>query len=212
MTTDTAPDATETSPAADTSASADSGTAPEAVKAEAGKTLLTTPLESKAFALTLPDGSPLDPAVLTRITDLANKAGVTDEKAAQDIVDLLHGEASATVESIRTAYAKDGAEWTKMVKSHEAEALRDPALGANDPAKLSVAVTEAKAVIGRFAPAGFSDYLDESGLGSDPRFLKFTRAVYAGMKEDTLVKGNPMPPKPKTAAQRMYPNMVSSEA
>lgn len=215
MTTDTAPDATETSPAADTSvASADTGTAPTVDTPEAGKTLLTTPTEPKAvaFALTLPDGSPLDPAVLTRITDLAKKAGVTDEKAAQEIVDLLHGEASATVESIKTAFAKDGAEWTKLVKSHEAAALADPKLGANDPAKLSVAVTEAKAVIGKFAPEGFSDFLDESGLGSDPRFLTFARAVYAGMKEDTLVKGAPMPPKPKTAAQRMYPHMASQEA
>jgi hypothetical protein len=213
MTTATAPETTETAPASDTSdVSADKGTAPETEKSEAGKTLLTTPTEEpKAFALALPDGSPLDPAVLTRITDLAQKAGVTDEKAAQEIVDLLHGEASATIDSIKTAFAKDGSEWTKIVKAHEAAALADPALGANDPAKLSVAVTEAKAVIGKFAPEGFTDYLDESGLGSDPRFLKFARAVYAGMKEDTLVKGNPMPPKPKTAAQRMFPNLPSEE-
>lgn len=212
MTTATAPETTETSPAADTSVSADTGTAPDSAKSEAGKTLLTAPPESKAtFALALPDDSPLDPAVLTRITDLAQKAGVTDEKAAQEIVDLLHGEARATVESIKTAYAKDGSEWTKMVKTNEAAALSDPLLGANDPAKLSVAVTEAKAVVSKFAPDGFLAYLDESGLGSDPRFLKFARAVYAGMKEDTLVNGAPPPPKPKTAAQRMFPNLPSAE-
>ena len=214
MTTATAPETTETATASDTSTdSAAEGTAPEATKPEAGKTLLTTPPESEAveFKLALPEDSPLDPAVLTRITDLAKKAGVTDEKAAQEIVDLLHGEARATVDSIRTAYAKDGAEWTKLVKAHEASALADPLLGANDPAKLSVAVTEAKAVVGKFAPEGFSDYLDESGLGSDPRFLKFARAVYAGMKEDRHVNGAPPPPKPKTAAQRMFPNLPSEE-
>lgn len=215
MTTDTAPDATETSPAADTStASADTGTAPEPVKAEAGKTLLTTPeAESKpvSFNLTVPEGSPLDPAVLTRITDLAHKAGVTDEQTAQDIVALLHGEVSASVEAIKTAFAKDGSEWTKLVQANEADALKDPLLGNNDPAKLSVAVTEAKTVVGKFAPEGFMDFLDESGLGSDPRFLKFARAVYAGMKEDRLVNGNPPPPKPKTAAQRMFPNLPSEE-
>jgi len=213
MTTATAPETTETSPATDTSnVSADTGTAPEPAKVEAGKTLLTTPTdEPKAFALALPDGSPLDPAVLTRITDLAQKAGVTDEKAAQEIVDLLHGEASATIDALKTAFAKDGAEWTKMVQSHETAALADPLLGANDPAKLSVAVTEAKAVVGKFAPEGFMDYLDESGLGSDPRFLKFARAVYAGMREDRHVNGNPPPPKPKTSAQRMFPNLPSEE-
>jgi hypothetical protein len=31
------------------------------------------------------------------------------------------------------------------------------------------------------------------------------------MREDTLVKGNPPAPKPKTPAQRMYPNMPSIE-
>ena len=214
MTTATAPETTETSPATDTSTdSAAEGTAPEPAKVEAGKTLLTTPPESEAvkFNLALPEDSPLDPAVLTRITDLAKKAGVTDEKAAQEIVDLLHGEARATIDTLKTAFAKDGAEWTKMVKSHEASALSDPLLGANDPAKLSVAVTEAKAVVGKFAPEGFMDYLDESGLGSDPRFLKFARAVYAGMKEDRLVNGAPPPPKPKTAAQRMFPNLPSEE-
>lgn len=213
MTTATAPETTETATASDTSTdSAAEGTAPEAVKPEAGKTLLTTPPESEAtFNLALPEDSPLDPAVLTRITDLAKKAGVTDEKAAQEIVDLLHGEARATIDTLKTAFAKDGAEWTKMVKQHEASALSDPLLGANDPAKLSVAVTEAKAVVGKFAPEGFMDYLDESGLGSDPRFLKFARAVYAGMKEDRLVNGAPPPPKPKTAAQRMFPNLPSEE-
>lgn len=215
MTTETAPDATETSPAADTSnASAETGTAPKADAPEAGKTLLTTPeQESKpvSFNLTVPEGSPLDPAVLTRITDLAQKAGVTDEQAAQDIVALLHGEVTASIESLRTAFAKDGAEWTKMVQSHEAEALKDPLLGANDPAKLSVAVTEAKTVLGKFAPEGFSAFLDESGLGSHPAFLKFARAVYAGMKEDRHVNGAPPPPKPKTAAQRMFPNLPSEE-
>lgn len=214
MTTATAPDTTETATAGDTSASADTGTAPEAVKPEAGKTLLTTPeAESKpvSFSLALPDDSPLDPAVLTRITDLAQKAGVTDEKAAQDIVALLHGEVSASIESLKSAFAKDGTEWTKMVQTHEAAALSDPLLGANDPAKLSVAVTEAKAVVGKFAPEGFSAFLDESGLGSDPRFLKFARAVYAGMKEDRLVNGAPPQPKPKTAAQRMFPSLPSEE-
>ena len=219
MTTATAPNPTDSAPAGEPSVDAAEGTTSEPTKVADAGTLLTkqdgASQESATPAsleLALPSDSPLNPDVLPRITDLAQKAGVTDAATAQALVDLLHGEAvKATTETLRSSLSKGGSEWNAMVAKMEADALADPKLGAGDPAKLTQVVSEAKQVVGKFAPEGFSEYLDETGMGSDPRFLKFARAVYAGMREDTLVKGNPPAPKPKTAAQRMYPNMPSVE-
>ena len=216
MTTATAPTETDSAPVGEPSATDAGTTTPAPAKVADAGTLLTTepPKESAkpaSLELALPSDSPLNPDVLPRITDLAQKAGVTDAATAQAFVDLLAGEVTAALESTKTSLSKGGEAWSQMVKKMEADALADPALGANDPAKLTQVVSEARHVVGKFAPEGFSEYLDESGLGSDPRFLKFARAVYAGMREDTLVKGNPPAPKPKTAAQRMYPNMPSVE-
>jgi hypothetical protein len=219
MTTATAPTPTDSAPASEPSASvaADAPTPEPTPVADAG-TLLTkqevTPEDSAKPAdlkLALPSDSPLNPDVLPRITDLARKAGVTDAAAAQAFVDLLNGEVAATMDTMRANLAKGGSAWTAVVTEMEKQALADPALGNNDPAKLTQAVVEAKQVVDKYAPEGFADYLDESGLGSDPRFLKFARKVYEGMREDKLVNGAPPPPKPKTAAQRMYPNMPSRD-
>ena len=213
MTTATAPTPTDSAPVGEPSDAIAADAPTSASKDGETGTLLTKQAtqesETPAITLALPKDSPLNPDVLPRITDLAQKAGVTDPASAQALVDLLHGEVVATTETLRSALTKGGSEWNAMVSKMEADALADPVLGANDPAKLMQVVSEAKQVIGKFAPDGFSEYLDETGLGSDPRFLKFTRAVYAGMREDTLVRGNPPAPKPKTAAQRMYPNMPS---
>lgn len=213
MTTATAPTPTDTAPASEPSAvAADPAPTPE-TKADAPEsksgTLLTTPPQESptpvSFDLTLPKDSPLNPDVLPRIIDLAQKAGVTDATAAQAFVDTLHGEVASALDALKTG----GSQWQAMVTKLEAEALAHPDLGANDPAKLTQAVTEAKQVVDKFAPEGFTAYLDESGLGSDPRFLLFARRMYAAMKEDRAVNGNPPPAPPKSAAQRMYPNLPS---
>ena len=219
MTTATAPTPTDSAPAGEPSAvaAAEPSTSEPTSVADAG-TLLTKqdapPQESAKPAdlkVALPSDSPLNPDVLPRITDLALKAGVTDSATAQALVDLLHGEVMTTLDATKTALSKGGEAWTQMVTQMEKQALSDPDLGNNDPAKLTQAVAEAKQVVAKYAPDGFADYLDESGLGSDPRFLKFARKVFEGMREDRLVNGNPPPPKPKTAAQRMYPNMPSRD-
>lgn len=223
MTTATAPTPTDAAPAGEPSAvtAADTPVTPapnaeptaDAQPTDSGNTLLTKqapPQESPksvALEVTLPKDSPLDPAILPRITDLAQQAGVTDAAKAQAFVDLLHGEVATALDALK----KGGAAYQAMVEKMEAEALAHPKLGANDPVKLTQAVTEAKAVVDRFAPEGFAEYLDESGLGSDPRFLLFARTVYAGMREDRLVQGGPPAPKPKTAAQKMYPSLPSKE-
>lgn len=213
MTTATAPTPTDSAPASEPSAVDAAEPTPVASTDGDAGTLLTkqdappqTPETPASLVLTLPTDVPLASDVLPRITDLAQKAGVTDAAAVQELVDTLTG---ATLTAAQTAYAKNGVAWTAMVKKMEAEALADPALGANDPAKLTQAVVEARRVVDAYAPEGFSAYLDESGLGSDPRFLKFARKVFEGMREDRLVKGNPPPPKPKTPAQRMFPNNPS---
>jgi hypothetical protein len=215
MTTATAPTETVSAPAGEPTATDAGTTTPETKPSADAGTLLTkqadAPQESPtpaSLTLALPKDSPLSPDLLPRITDLAQKAGVTDAAAVQELVDVLTGE---TMTATQAAFAKGGPAWTTMVSKMEAEALADPDLGGNDPAKLTQAVVEAKQVVDKYAPDGFAAYLDESGLGSDPRFLKFARKVYAGMREDRLVNGNPPPPKPKTPAQRMYPNMPSVE-
>ena len=216
MTTATAPTPTDPALASEPSAVVAAVETPVASTDGDKGTLLTTQAEPQKdpatpadLKLALPDGSPLNPDVLSRITDLAQKAGVTDATAAQALVDLLNGEVGTTLDALKISLARGGETWTTMVRQMEQQALSDPDLGNNDTAKLTQVVAEAKQVMAKYAPEGFDAYLDESGLGSDPRFLKFARKVYEGMREDKLVNGSPPPAKPKTAAQRMYPNMPS---
>lgn len=202
--------------------------APDAVAkdgTEAGKdqskpaTLLTepdkapeqvAPVVPEAYEIALPKESPVSPDALTKVTELAKSLSVTDSKAVQGLVDLIHAEAVAVMEAQQAALKKGGELWTQHVQRLEAEALADKDIGGT-PERLSASVLKAKAALQEFAPDGFAEFLEESALGSDPRFIKLLVKVKDAMGEDTLIQGEPAKPKPKSLAQAIYPNLPSAE-
>lgn len=201
------------------------GDGPQAEGAESGQdqskpaTLLTepetapdkaAPVVPEAYDIALPKESPVSPDALTKLTELAKSLSVTDSKAVQGFVDLIHAEAMAVVEAQTLALKKGGALWTQHVQRLEADALADQDLGGT-PERLQANVLKAKAALKEFAPDGFADFLEDSALGSDPRFLKFLVKVQAKMGEDALVQGEPAKPKAPSLAKALFPDLPSSE-
>ena len=168
------------------------------------------PVVPEAYEIALPKESPVSPDALTKVTELAKSLSLTDSKAVQGLVDLIHAEAVAVMEAQQVALKKGGELWTQHVQRLESEALADADIGGT-PERLQASVQKAKAALSQFAPDGFAEFLEESALGSDPRFIKFLVKVQKAMGEDTLIQGEPAKPKPKSLAQAIYPNLPSAE-
>lgn len=168
------------------------------------------PVVPEAYEIALPKESPVHPDVLAKVTDVAKSLSLTDSKAVQGLVDLIHAEAVAVMEAQQVALKKGGEVWSQHVARLEAEALADKDIGGT-PERLNASLLKAKAALTEFAPEGFAEFLEESALGSDPRFIKLLVKVKDAMGEDRLVSGEQPKPKPKTAAQAIYPNLPSKD-
>ena len=169
------------------------------------------PKAEVTYEVTKPDGSLLDDDALTSVTSLAKQAGITDSKTVQQFIEAMDAEVRDAVEATKSAFDKGGTLWTETVKGWEQEALVDPTLGNGSRETLLAKVGQAKQAVSKFAPEGFGEFLETSGLGSHPAFLAFAVRVAQAMGEDKLVTGEPPKAKPKTLAQRIYPNLPSVE-
>lgn len=180
-------------------------------KAEA-KTLLTSepepprPVVPEKYDIVLPENTPLDPTVTERVTALAKELGLTDAKHAQGVLDAIHGEVATSLETFKKAIEPGGALWTETKQRLEQDALADKEIGGS-PEALSASVVEAKRVLDQYATPEFKAFLEQSGDGSHPEFIRFLKRVAKGLGEDTLVQGEPPTPKPKSRAGRLYPSL-----
>lgn len=179
--------------------------------ADEPKTDAEPPKAEVTYEVTKPDGSLLDDDALTSVTSLAKQAGITDSKMVQQFIETMDAEVRDAVEATKSAFDKGGTLWTETVKGWEQEALTNPTLGNGSRETLLAKVGQAKQAVSQFAPEGFGEFLDTSGLGSHPAFLAFAVKVAQAMGEDKLVNGEPPRAKPKTLAQRLYPNLPSAE-
>lgn len=168
------------------------------------------PVVPEAYEIALPKESPVGADVLAKVSELAKGLSVTDSATVQAIVDLIHGEAVSVLDAKTQAAQKGGALWVETVQRLEAEALADAEIGGT-PERLQATVQKGRETLKAFAPDGFADFLETSGLGSDKRMLKFLAKVRDGMGEDRLINGETPKPKPKTAAQAIYPNLPSRD-
>lgn len=66
-------------------------------------------------------------------------------------------------------------------------------------------------VVHEFGGEEFKTYLDETGLGNDPRFMKFVHALGVPMLEDNLIKGEGLGMKRAEAATELETIMKSKE-
>ncbi len=171
------------------------------------------PVVPETYALKLPADSTLDPAIVERTAAIARELGLSNE-AGQKALDFAAAERSAAVQEYEAARAPGGPAWKDNVARLEAEALADPEIGGS-PEKLAASAEQGKQVLAKFFPPEIKDFLDTTGLGSDPRVLRGLVKIAKGMGEGKLVLGGTSDGdsnSEEAKLARMYPSMVKKSA
>jgi hypothetical protein len=198
----TAPAAAE--PTGDAAVVSEDPTAATSAAVDAGTATPPPAAEPVTYSLTLPDGSPLDPKAVERVTEFA-KANQLPPDIAQQVLAQMHGEVEEVTKVLDAANKPGGTMYEARVKTWEADALAAYDLGNGNPERLKSIVVEAQLELQK-APPAIREFLVNSGYGSHPDAIRWLRDVHARTKEKPIVmgdKGEP-PPKPKSMAQRMY--------
>jgi hypothetical protein len=167
------------------------------------------PVVPETYDLKLPADSKADPAIVERTAAIARELGLSNE-AGQKLLETVHAEVVAREAAIAEAAKPGGTAWKENVDRLAAVALADPEVGGS-PEKLAANVELGKAVLTKFFPAEVKDFLNETGLGSDPRVLRGLVKIAKSMGEGSLVLGGTDDGGANTeeaALARMYPSMV----
>ncbi len=166
------------------------------------------PVVPETYELTLPADSTLDPAIVERTAAIARELGLSNE-AGQKALDFAAAERSAAVQEYEAARQPGGPAWKDNVSRLEAQALADPEIGGS-PEKLAASAEMGKQVLAKFFPPEVKDFLDTTGLGSDPRVLRGLVKIAKGMAEGALVLGGTNDGQSNSddaKLARMYPSM-----
>jgi hypothetical protein len=118
---------------------------------------VVAPVVPEKYTLKVPEKSLLDATVTERTTAIARTLGLSNDDAAQKVLDFTHQEVASAVEATMKAYQPGGAEWTAQVDQWKKAALADPELGNGKQETLDAAATKAKAVLDRFFPSRSSN-------------------------------------------------------
>jgi hypothetical protein len=204
----TAPDA----PAADAPPVVADAATPDA-PATPDTPAVVAPVVPETYDLKLPADSTLDPAIVERTAAIARELGLSNE-AGQKALDFAAAERSAAVQEYEAARQPGGPAWKENVTRLEAEALADPEIGGS-PEKLAASAELGKQALTKFFPPEIKAFLDETGLGSDPRVLRGLVKIAKGMGEGKLVLGGTSDGdsnSEEAKLARMYPSMVKKSA
>jgi hypothetical protein len=141
-------------------------------------------LEAQEYNLTLGKDSALDNAVLEKTVAIARGLGLS-QNAAQRMLEHFEGVTAERLTARQTEYAPGGSFWTEQVKTWEKAALADPDLGGT-PEVLAANVKEAQRVFDTFFDPEVKEFLDVTGFGSHPQFLKGFVKLAKAFSEGTL--------------------------
>lgn len=164
-----------------------------AVAADPAKPAVKSGAPEKYEPFTLPDGVKFSPELQTGIEGFARKAGLSQEVAQE-----LAGFAAAQLQQLDALAANQRQAWLEA-------AQKDPEIGGD---KLTPAVTAAADVIAAFAgqdATEFKQYLDKTGLGNHPVYIKVMARVRAAISEDKFVPAGGKQPT-ASDARSLYPN------
>jgi hypothetical protein len=157
------------------------------------------PVVPDKYELKLADKSPLDASDVDKLSTYAKAHKLTQEQAAAL---LKHQEETAGGVITRQDAARQAEReaWLTAVKE-------DKDLGGDH---LTETLKHTKLAMDRFAPEGhpFRAYLDTTGHGNHPEFLRVFSAIGKAMAEDKPL--SILPPEggeKKSLAQRMYPDL-----
>ena len=143
-----------------------------------------------------PEAFQLDEQAQTEFTELAKELGIAPD-AAQKLLDFDASRQQQLAERLDTAHAERVAQWESEVKS-------DKEIGGDH---LDATLANASKAIDAFAPEGFTEFLDQTGLGNHLMIVKTFNAIGKAISEDTLVSGRE-PATGPSIAEQLYPSMT----
>ncbi len=138
----------------------------------------------EAYQLTLPENAVIDDKTLERAATTARELGLSNE-SAQKMVNFLNEQNAARDASILESNRPGGAEWTARTTEWAQQALKDEVVGGS-PAKLQESVTLAKRALTEFFPPEVSEFLEETGFGSNPALLRGLAKIGKTMSEGDI--------------------------
>lgn len=176
--------------------------APE-VKIET-ETKVETPaaeIPATGFQLELPEGSLLDEAHVDKVVSFAKERGLSKEQAQA----ILNRDAAEKADFVK-ANRPGGETWQKQVGSYHQICLADKEIGGSEE-NLKKSAEYAHRVIEKHFSPNIKEFLDQTGLGSHPDFVRGFARLGRSMAEDQASHGSSIPaPKEKTLAERLFAN------
>lgn len=151
----------------------------------------------KYDGLKLPAKTMLGETSFERTAATARKLGLTNNEAAQALIDFAHGEVTNVTEALADQHKKQVEEWEQL-------ALNSADLGGGKPENFQAHVARVNRVVKKFFPDSIQRFLDEHGLGSHPDFLRGMSKLADLAKEDKLELGAPGGGEQKSHAERIY--------
>lgn len=124
----------------------------------------------EAYQLTLPENAVIDDKTLESTAAIARELELPNE-SAQKMVNFLNEQSAARDAALLESNRPGGAEWTARTTEWANQALKDEVIGGS-PEKLQESVTFAKRALGQFFPPEVSEFLEETGFGSNPALLR----------------------------------------
>lgn len=149
--------------------------APDA-KSEASTTTAPKEGETKPLELKAPEGSPLSPEALAKLTELAKEQGLTQEQA-QKYVDH---ESALLTDYMKTQQDQ----WKAQTDKWAQEAKADKEIGG---VNFQSNVEHAHRAMKAFASDSLISFLDSTGLGNNPEVIKLFHRISKLTREDSLV-------------------------
>ena len=129
--------------------------------------------ERRPVVVKVPEGFVPDDPAIGKFSEMAAEYGLDDAKA-QKLVDMHFEQLKAVAEA-------QAAEHRKAVVSWEQSVREDPEMGG---AKFDETLERGRSAVRRFGSPKLSEFLDASGLGSHPEFVRFAAKVGAAIRED----------------------------
>lgn len=205
----------------------------EAAEAETAK-FFGAPEGDAAYEITgLPEGTTVDTEALAAITPVAKQLGLSNEglsliastyakdvlpRVATQVVEGIQAdiaeqrrtneiEARAAVSGVRAVVGEDGKPVMKdgkpvtekvELKNAAAEVL------SFDGKNMKEVQQVAARALDRMAPEGFRAFLDETGLGLDPRMIAFCFQAGKAIKEETNFEPGGTDTRPKSREEKYY--------
>lgn len=192
-------DAPETPPVtapvvADNSAPAEENTKP--VEAEASEKPETPKAEEAKpeaeveYSFEMPEGIEIDEPSANEFKGIAKELKLSKE-AAQKVVDI------AVKREVQRAEA-----WKTQVEGWKKEVETDKEIGGD---KLNESMSLARKAVA-LGPPELKEFLNTSGIGNHPAFVKWAASIGKALSEDSFVKGGnpPAPKENKTLGQKLY--------